>query len=125
MSPRAVMISSVIPSRKYSASAPELMFRNGSTAIEASDFSANRAVPRRGRARPRDASRSLAWRAKAKSRADWKRSSGFFSRLWATIPASSAGTPRPAESGGSSCRTLIIVSTGFERWKARWPVSIS
>ena len=120
----ALMISSVIPSLKYSASAPVLMLRNGSTAIEAtSDVS--RAGDRRGGAGAALGDDGSRWSANARSRADWNRSSGLFSRLCRTISESSAGTPRPADRGGSVCRTAIIVSTAFSPWKARTPVSIS
>ena len=120
----ALMISSVMPSLKYSASGPALMFRNGSTAIEVSALSPSRAEPVAGERGP-EGSRSAACSANAKSRADWKRSSGLFSRLCVRISASSTGTPRPVLCEGSSWRMLIIVSTGFSRWKARFPVSIS
>src|SRR5690349_9149281 len=51
-------------------------------------------------------------RSKARSRADWKRSSGFFSRQWETIRSRPGGIWRPdwASSGGSSLRIAFIVS---------------
>ena len=119
----ALMISSVIPSLKYSASAPVLMLRNGSTAIEATrECPAPEVVADAVAVLGDEGSR---WRAKARSRADWKRSSGLFSRLCRTISESSGGTPRPADRGGSVWRTAIIVSTALSPWKARTPVSIS
>ena len=62
-----------------------------------------------------------------KSRADWKRCSGLFSRHRRTI-RSSAGETRCAgsdSSGGSSFKTAVIVSTAVSRRNARVPESIS
>jgi hypothetical protein len=56
-------------------------------------------------------------RPKAKSRADWKRSSGFFSRQWRTM-RSRTGLRAPllsAISGGSSFRIAVIVSAVVSR----------
>ena len=81
----ALMISSVMPSLKYSASLSALMLRNGSTAIEVS------AGPDPEIAGAPGAEDST-WRAssaKAKSRAFWNRSPGSFSRQCEMIRASS------------------------------------
>ena len=128
----ALMISSVIPSLKYSFSLSALMLRSGSTAIEACRVS----VPAADRERaalsargldPVRASRSATRSAKARSRADWKRSSGSFSRQWATMSSSSAATARPAReiSGGSSFKIAIMDSTSLSLRKARSPDNIS
>ena len=63
-------------------------------------------------------------RSKARSRADWKRSSGFFSRQWRTIRSRAGGRLRlvSLRSGGSSLRIAVIVSTAespLERALAR------
>jgi hypothetical protein len=66
-------------------------------------------------------------KSKARSWAEWKRCSGFFSRQWRTM-RSSAGemSPFAAErSGGSSLRIADIVSAEESRRKARLPESIS
>lgn len=64
---------------------------------------------------------------KARSRADWKRSSGFFSRQCRTI-RSIAGLMWRAlsvRSGGSSFRIALMVSTAESPLNARRPESIS
>ena len=121
----ALMISSVMPSLKYSFSASALMFRNGSTAIEAREESDEVALagaaPERREGAP-DGSRSsvpsaaLASsnipRTNARSLADWNRSSRFFSRHRATMPVRAAGAaPRRASAGGSSRRMAAMLST--------------
>src|ERR1700683_370047 len=65
--------------------------------------------------------------AKPRSRADWKRSSGFFSRQRRTslsIEEEALGSEAEI-SGGSSLRMADMVSTAESPWKARWPVIIS
>ena len=66
-------------------------------------------------------------RLKATSRADWKRSAGFFSRQWRTMRSSAGETLRlvSPRSGGSSLRMALMVSTEESPWKARLPDSIS
>ena len=66
-------------------------------------------------------------RAKARSRADWNRCSGFFSRQRRTIRSSPGATSgrSPAMSAGSSFRIALIVSTAEPPRKARRPESIS
>ena len=63
----------------------------------------------------------------ATSRADWKRSSGFFSRQCRTIRSSAGGSgwPPSAAGAGSSLRIAFIVSTAESPSNARRPVSIS
>ena len=65
--------------------------------------------------------------AKATSRADWKRSSGRFSRQRLTICWRPDGTPplTPVSSEGSSLRIARIVSIPESRANARRPESIS
>src|SRR4029077_2356531 len=63
----------------------------------------------------------------ARSRADWKRSSGFFSRQWSTIRLS-AGVIlglEASKSAGSSLRMALAVSAGVGPSKARRPENIS
>ncbi len=65
--------------------------------------------------------------ANARSRADWKRRSGIFSRQRRTT-RSRAGVTAPADgsnSAGSSRRMAVMVSGAVSRWKARCPWSIS
>ena len=80
---KALMISSVMPSLKYSASLSALMLRNGSTAIEASAGPAPDVTPEGGA----EGSPCQASRANARSRAFWNRSPGSFSRQCETIRA--------------------------------------
>src|SRR6266496_3552790 len=58
--------------------------------------------------------------ANARSRADWKRLSGSFSRQCRTICSNAAGTSFPPKriSGGSSLSTAVIVSTSVSPEKA-------
>src|SRR5436190_19351230 len=65
--------------------------------------------------------------ANARSRADWKRWRGSFSRHRRINELIAAGIPPGAldGSGGSWLRMAFIVSAGVAPWKARWPVSIS
>ena len=65
--------------------------------------------------------------AKARSRVDWKRASGSFSRQRSTIRASDGDTSgrAAASDGGSSRVTAIITSIGVSPLKARRPLSIS
>jgi hypothetical protein len=61
------------------------------------------------------------------SRADWKRSAGFFSRQWRMIRS----TPVPApglvcdSSAGSSLRMALVVSAAVSRRNVCLPDSIS
>src|SRR6266545_6547429 len=66
-------------------------------------------------------------RSKARSWAEWKRCSGFFSRQWRTIRSSPGEIFRlvSERSGGSSRRIADIVSAVESAWKARRPESIS
>src|SRR5437867_3102060 len=62
--------------------------------------------------------------ANARSRADWKRFSGSFSRQCRTICSNAAGTSFPPKriSGGSSLSTAVILSTSVSPEKASlWP----
>jgi hypothetical protein len=61
------------------------------------------------------------------SRADWKRSPGFFSKQCCTMRCSAGDTPEPlaAISGGSSLRIAVMLSAAVSRANARDPVSIS
>ena len=63
----------------------------------------------------------------ARSRADWKRSDGDFSRQRLTIRSSAEGTPglMSAIAGVSSLRVAVNVSAGESRQNGRRPVSIS
>jgi hypothetical protein len=65
--------------------------------------------------------------ANAKSRADWKRSSGFFSRQCRTTRSSAGGSGRPVVtiSGGSSVRMAFIVCTAVSPMNGRAPDSSS
>ena len=55
--------------------------------------------------------------ANARSRADWKRSSGCFSRQWRMTGSIAAGDEAPSRvtSGGSSRRMAVIVSAAVSR----------
>ncbi len=67
-------------------------------------------------------------RANDKSRADWNRSLGCFSRQRRTMRSSAGGVGWPAtsvSSGGSLDSTAVIVSAGVAPLKARCPVHIS
>jgi len=65
-------------------------------------------------------------RAKARSRADWNRFSGFFSRQCrSTGTRAAASAPIDEGSRGSSLRIAVIVSAAVSRANARLPVSIS
>jgi hypothetical protein len=66
-------------------------------------------------------------RSNARSRADWKRSSGRFSRQWAMMGASpgAAAVTVGGSSGTSSRRIAVIVSAAVSRFQARVPVAIS
>jgi hypothetical protein len=59
-------------------------------------------------------------KAKPRSRADWNRSRGFFSRQRRTIRSSDGDTGRPlrVNSGGSSLRMAFMVSTLLSRLNA-------
>ena len=61
------------------------------------------------------------------SRADWKRSPGFFSRQCRTMRCSAGDGPEPlvAISGGSSFRIAAMLSAAVSRPNACRPVSIS
>ena len=94
----------------------------------------SRSGTRRGAAATRDAREAplasvpeSALSAKERSRADWKRCSGFFSRQRRTMRSSAGGSGRPGSdnSGGSSFKTAVMVSAGVSRRKARTPESIS
>jgi hypothetical protein len=65
--------------------------------------------------------------AKARSRVDWKRFDGFFSRQRRTSRSSQGGTSASVCEGasGSSRRMAVIDSAAVPRAKARRPVSIS
>ena len=65
--------------------------------------------------------------AKARSRAEWKRSSRFFSRQRRTMRSNAGEAPLAAAtiSGGSSRRIALIVSTAVLPLKARFPENIS
>ncbi len=120
---RALMISSVMPSLKYSASRSALMLRNGRTAIDASACAAPDTAPEVVVA---DGSTCNASSANAKSRAFWNLSPASFSRQWATIRAMSGAICTPVgEDIGSSCSTAIMASAALSPRKARRPVSIS
>src|SRR5215469_12996522 len=66
-------------------------------------------------------------RPKATSLADWKRSSGFFSRQCRTMRSIAGETARlvSLRSGGSSFRMELMVSAGVAPTKARLPENIS
>ncbi len=64
------------------------------------------------------------WRAKARSRADWKRSSGRFSRQCLTTAFIGAGTAL-GSGFGSAERIAAMVSAELSRWNARRPATIS
>ena len=76
---------------------------------------------------PRSAEPEMASRWKARSRADWKRASGDFSRQRTTTRSSAGGmVGLPWESqGGSSRRMACSVSTALSRRKGAAPVIIS
>src|SRR5579863_8676961 len=65
--------------------------------------------------------------AKAKSEADWKRCSAFFSRQRWTTRCRAGGTAGTSceRVVGSSFRIALMVSAGVDLRNARWPVSIS
>ena len=66
-------------------------------------------------------------KANPRSRADWKRCSGFFSRQRCTIRSSAGGVAGAIceMPGGSSFRMAVIVSVDVGLRNARLPVSIS
>ena len=65
-------------------------------------------------------------RANARSRADWKRSAGRFSRQRCTTASNAAGRePVSVASDGSSRRIAVIVSGAVAARKARRPEAIS
>jgi len=70
---------------------------------------------------------STAESAKARSRADWKRWSGSFSRQWRITRPSSGGTREavPLTGCGSSLRMAATVSIALSRSKGRRPATIS
>ena len=81
-----------------------------------------------GRAAERAVPSTEASRSNARSRADWKRSAGLFSRLCRRIRSRAGGRSAPgldASSSGSAWRIAVIVSAPVGFWKARRPVSIS
>ena len=105
-------------------------------AIPASASAATRRSARRGRdiATPFAAAAAAAgvdpdsaWRSNARSCAEWKRSSGFFSRQWRTTRSRPGATFLfvAERSGGSSRRIADMVSAAVSRWNARDPDSIS
>ena len=65
--------------------------------------------------------------ANARSRADWKRSFGFFSRHRRIIrlSAGEASSRGPDSSGGSCVRIAVIVSAAVSRSNARLPLTSS
>ena len=69
----------------------------------------------------------MASNANAKSDAEWKRCSGFFSRQRCTIRSRAGGVPGVIReiSGGSSFKMAVIVSGDVGFLNARLPVSIS
>ena len=98
----ALMISSVMPSLKYSASAPGLMLRNGRTAIEAS-----RRVPRAG-ASPRTRAAVLGRRRRSRLEREGEVARRLEALLRALLEAvrrrsrrAPAGRRAPRDSGGS------------------------
>ena len=126
------MISSVIPSLKYSASAVGLMFRNGRTAIDSSLLDERIAdsfgfgVRRVTSCGPDAVVRAASRNAKARSRAERNRSSRFFSRQCCRISSTSAGSlPLSLCGFALSRRTATIVSAVVGRRNAGRPVSIS
>jgi hypothetical protein len=116
---RWAMTSSVIPSAKNSFSGSVLRLRKGRMATEGGAPAA----------RPPAALGPLARapRAKARSPADWKRPSRFFSRQCMTIRSSSAGTDTAHSEGGFgvSFRMAARVSALVALRNGRRPTSIS
>ena len=93
------MISSVIPSLKYSFSGSGLRFANGSTAIDLAAAGAGAGLPAGG---VRSAS--------ANSVAVVNRSAGIFSSAFITACSTARGT---------ACRTVRNAGTGSSEWRAR------
>ena len=63
--------------------------------------------------------------ARARSWAEWKRSSGRFSRQRSTTRSSASGSPRPFKASGSSRRIAVWVSTPVLRRNGCRPDTIS
>ena len=104
----ALMISSVIPSLKYSFSGSALMFRNGSTAIE---FAAAGGGRTSGRAGDVTVSGPCLASAATKSAAVANRSAGAFASALTTTCSSQSGTvsrtARRRGTGSIACRARI------------------
>ncbi len=119
----ALMISSAIPSVKYSFSGSALMLANGSTAIDVRAATAGVAsgVALGGVTTRGDPS------ACATRSADWNRSPGSLARLLVTTCSSSAETyaPLARTDGTGSVKRFMITACMVEPVNGAAPVSIS
>ena len=121
------MIPSVIPSLRYSAFASDVALANGSTAIESIAFDLRFfVIDDRRLLSLIDALLEIACSVSARSRDDWNRMAGFFSRQPSMMRCTSKGTAsRRSSRGMSSLRIAAIVAAPDGRWNGRLVVTIS
>ncbi len=121
--PRALMISSVMPSAKYSFSGSALMFLNGSTPMAAGAAAADSLL---ARCDPVIAARPMSRSASANSAAVGYRSTGVRASARVTAASTASGTSRVVRTLGiGDTNRLAMMACGVMPVKGGSPVSIS
>ena len=121
--PRSAIVSSVSPALKYSCSGSWLKFSNGRTTSITRVAGASTASP----VRDGDDGRDHVARLKARSRIDWKRCAGSFSRQCRTMRSIAGGMPPPPSdsAAGASFRVAAITPARLRPENGRRPEIIS